>query len=464
MKRVQRALITSSIVLIVGIAAATYTYVAGYQKQGQLESESEREKRLFDFGRIHVARIELKNKHGLIIFERGPHADWRLISPLAWPADQAAVTMLVDHMATIKAEVDVTQEAKPEQLKAYGLDQPQIQLSATLKSGAQHELLVGKKHNFENGYYVSDAKNKRIGIAVATFYDVFTRDLKSFRAKQLIPFPAKQIQELTVFNPKDRVYELKRNEKKWTVNDKPADADYIARLLLVLTRDLRSESFDTDKLDKNNLEEMKAYGLDQPKFRLRLKLKDGKTLEALISAGPDVLNGKGPFLHLLGTKTVISVYENFVHDIDKSPEKFRDRTISKFDHKTVSQIKFRFSDGRRAEITKIKDKWGVVGQSGKAAKPWKIDALLRVFSNLKSDEIVTDKASVVQREQWQLNNPIHEISFWDAQNKSLADVQIGKRSEDTKVFISARGLARVDAIAAERLAGFPASIDALIED
>jgi hypothetical protein len=462
--RIKRALISSTVILIAGLAAVAYTYVEGYQKNAQLESDSEREKRLFGFGRIHASRIELKNKHGLFVFERGLHKTWRINAPVDWAADHAAVSLLVDHMATIKAEVTVTENADAKQLKDYGLDQPVIHLAATLKSGAQHELLVGKKHEFENGYYITDGKKKRIGIATATFYDILSRDLDSFRARTLFPFRSEFIKSVKVQKQAQALYSLIQDQEAWTVDNAAADSDYIARLLLVLTRDLRAESFETDALDKNDKQKMNAFGLDAPRFRLRLSLTDGRSFEALISAGPEELNGRGPFLHLLGTKTVVTIYENFLHDLDKPAEKFRDRSISRFDRDEVTIVKIQFSDGRKAEVEKVKGSWVLGGPARKAVKPWIIDALIMKFSNLRSDKIVSEHASPEQRAKWQLTQPIHEISFWKSGAQVLAEIQIGKRFDDKQVFISAKHLKRVDSIDSDKLAGFPVSAASLLKD
>ena len=456
MKRVQRALLTSSIVLAVGVGAAAYTWFEGYKRTLQEEDNSEKAKRLFSFGRIHLARFELKNKHGMFTFEKDKNKDWRLNSPLSWPADQDTFRQLADQMVAIKAHVDVTQNATEQQLKEYGLDKPSIVISATLKSGEQHELRIGHKHNFENGYYICDEKKKRIGIASAQFEDIFTRDLNSFRAEQIIPYRPEFIKGIEVQNPSQPVYDLKKTGKDWTVNGLPADRDYISRLLLILTRDLKSESFVTDNFDKSNSAQLKKFGFNPHSFKLSVEIEKGPTYRLWLSQAKENLEGRGPFAHILGTKTVISIYENFISDIDKPANKFRDRNISRFDRTKVRKLRISYASGKKAELEKRGDEWLFTSRARLKAKPWRVDALVMKFSHLNSDEIVTDAPTDDEKARWQLVKPVHQITFLDEKDVILGDVQIGKRRDDTHVFITSGDKTRVDAIEAEKLAGFPA--------
>jgi hypothetical protein len=464
MKRLQRALLTSSVVFACGIAMASYTYFEGYQRTIQLEGESEQNKRLFHFGRIHLDRLELKNQHGLFIFERDKNKDWRLISPFSWPAEQDSINALADQMAAITAQVTVTEKATKKQLTEYGLDKPIISLSTTLKTGEQHTLVVGHKHNFENGYYICDEKKERIGIASSHFHDLFTRELKSFRAKQVFPYQSQVIQSVTVKKQEALLYDLTREESGWTVNQVPADSSYISRLLLILTRDLKSESFRTDKFDKANPQQLQDFGFAPPLFEVSVSIKGGQKLSAWISQDKESLNGQGPFLHLLGTQSVIGIYENFLHDIDKPWTKFRDRSISRFERNNVRKLKVVYANGKGSEIEKAEDKWIFKGEPKREAKTWKIDALLMKFSHLNSDEIIADAPSDAELARWQLVQPVHQISFFDEKGLLLGDVKVGKRQDDSHVFITSSGQTRVDVIEAQKLAGIPTSDNSLIED
>ena len=77
MKRVQKALLSSSLVLVIGAGAGAYAWFEGYKKNQKLESQVEQDKRLFSFGRIHLARIELKNEHGLFVFEKNDNFEYK---------------------------------------------------------------------------------------------------------------------------------------------------------------------------------------------------------------------------------------------------------------------------------------------------------------------------------------------------------------------------------------------------
>ena len=238
MKRVQKALLSSSLVLVIGVGAGAYAWFEGYKKNQKLESQAEEDKRLFSFGRIHLSRIELKNEHGLFVFEKNDTHDWQITSPITWPAQQDVVNQLADQMVAIKSHVDVTTDASEQQLEQYGIKTPSVSVAVTRKNGEQHELRVGLKHNFENGYYISDQNQKRIGLAPAHFYDLFTRTLDSFRAKHALPYRSDLITEITIQKHESPKVVLEKVDGAWMVNKQAADLVMMSKLLMILTRDL----------------------------------------------------------------------------------------------------------------------------------------------------------------------------------------------------------------------------------
>ena len=461
MKRVQQALLTSSLVLIVGAGAGTYAWFEGYKKNQELESKAEQDKRLFSFGRIHLSRIELKNEHGLFVFEKSDSHDWVITSPIKWPANQDLVNQLADQMAAIKSHVDVTAEATKQQLEQYGISRPTVSVAVTRKNGEQHELRVGLKHNFENGYYISDQNQKRIGLAPAHFYDLFTRKLDSFRAKHALPYRSDLITKITIQKHDKPKVQLQKENGSWSVNGQPADIVVMSKLLMILTRDLRVETFETDEFDASSHEQHELYGFEPPLFKLDIEVNNKKKIQTWVSQASSTMDGRGPFLHLVGTNSVVRIYENFLSDIDKDASIFRDRSISRFDRDDVHTIELKYSSGKRAKLIKNGDEWVFDGPRAQKAKPWKVDTLVMKFSRLSSDEIVTEAATKDEISRWQLSNPVHQLKFIDVNGQTLGDVHIGKRRDDTHVFIRSGNSDRVDVIALESMAGIPDSDESL---
>jgi|GEM_PF-5861689 len=461
MKRVQKALLSSSLVLVIGAGAGAYAWFEGYKKNQKLESQAEQDKRLFSFGRIHLARIELKNEHGLFVFEKNANHDWIITSPIRWPAHQDVVNQIADQMAAIKSHVDITNDASQEQLQQYGISKPSVSVSVTRKNGEQFELRVGLKHNFENGYYISDQNQKRIGLAPAHFYDLFTRALDSFRAKHALPYRSDLMTRVIIQKHDQPKVTLEKKDKAWFVNEKPADFTIISKFLMILTRDLRVENFVTDNFDVTSKEQRELYGFEPESFKLEVALSDAKTVQTWISQAPETLGERGPFLHVVGTKSVVRIYENFLSDINKDAYIFRDRSISRFERDEVNSIKLRYSTGKRSKLVKKGEDWVFEGPNPKTAKPWRVDTLVMKFSRLSSDEIVTESATKDEISRWQLTNPIHQLTFLDADNQILGDIHIGKRRDDNYVYLRSGNSDRVDVIAIETLAGLPDSDESL---
>ena len=186
--------------------------------------------------------------------------------------------------------------------------------------------------------------------------------------------------------------------------------------------------------------------------------------ERVVSQPSDKLDGRGPFFHTVGTKSVVRIYENFLSDIDKEASVFRDRNVSRFDRDEVSSIKLRYSSGKKAKLVKKGEEWVFDGPRGQKAKPWRVDTLVMKFSRLSSDEIVTEAATDDEISRWQLTTPVHQLTFLDANDKILGDVHVGKRRDDTHVFIRSGNSKRVDVIAISSLAGIPDSDQSLVAE
>ena len=124
--------------LVLVAALGTYLYV---YELPQAEKEGKKDK-LLAVDKDAVTGISLVFPDRQIDLRKDDKG-WRLVKPLAAPADDSAVKGLVTTIAD--AEIQKTIDELPQDLASFGLDKPDPTVTLTLKDGTQTApLAVGK--------------------------------------------------------------------------------------------------------------------------------------------------------------------------------------------------------------------------------------------------------------------------------------------------------------------------------
>lgn len=484
MTRTGRALLMAVVVLTGGGIAAYFAWKERQGAEGRELAEVNR-KRLFDFGRDHVERGELKRGNVVIRFERDP-GGWRLTEPLRGPADAEAIGAMLDHMAGIRIDATVDDDATEAELAEYGLAPAPLSLSLELKSGKKLALYVGEKDPLSGRFFVTDHERKRIGAAAAAFHWALDRDLHAFRSKRIFEISRDAVQRVSVSKGGEQRYLLEKGSDGWTVTADGktlrADSFVVDRFLLLLTRDLKAESFVTDELP-DDPRALAVFGLDPPAFTVTVEGGAGekyvarvggmKTVPAPDGGAAGEHEGEeapkaGPFVSLEGSSTVADVYDAFLEDLDKDLETYRDHTIGSFETEQVAKVLFELPSGERAIVerksgTGEEARWMLTLPQTTAARSWRIEKIVQSFSRLRSDRVYADAPAAAKRREWQLDPPQQRLVFHDASGAVLASVLIGKKADNEHVFITVEGLDRVDVVKEARLALLPKALPDLVE-
>ena len=128
--------------LYVKLAEAPSVYVVAGALEYQLDKDlfQLRDKRLLAFDAEDVMSVHVQ--HGAVRYALEREGErYRLIEPKVWPADAVAVHALLSALASANAKAFVSESATPEQLKAFGLTKPALQVALALKTGAPKRLL-----------------------------------------------------------------------------------------------------------------------------------------------------------------------------------------------------------------------------------------------------------------------------------------------------------------------------------
>ena len=261
--------------------------IAGYQENSLNKSTFDlRDKAIVKIERDKVDAFELTSgATPMQLTKEG--SEWKLVKPIAARADFSAVDGLVGRVETAQMKSIVTSDAKPEELKKYGLDKPAV--TVTIGQGSARAVVAIGGASGEDAVYVRDMSKPLVVTVEKSLADDLKKNVDDFRRKDAFEFRAFNATsiELTRGDQKVSFERVKAKDANATdswkrVNPSAADSDKSkVESLLAGLADIRATSF-TDSLAKT--------GLDKPAMTVLVKFDEGKKEERVSfgKSGSDV--------------------------------------------------------------------------------------------------------------------------------------------------------------------------------
>jgi hypothetical protein len=216
-----------------------------------------REKRVLDFDREAVKRVEASWSDGRVVLERGD-AGWTVVQPVEGPADEEVVDGLLSDLSFLRAS-GFADDPPPDE--ETGLDRPAfaVRLSgpASGKGGEALDvaLAIGSR---------SDESSRLARAARTTLYRIsedrledFPTDVAAYRFKQLAAFEASDARRLDILfhsvGGESVAITAERSEFGWTSWPESFQPGKVAALLGALAnlraRDIAAESMGPEELE-----------------------------------------------------------------------------------------------------------------------------------------------------------------------------------------------------------------------
>ena len=125
-------------------------------KDSTTDTKPEAQQReILKFDNQQVSTFEIAKGDQRLTTQRDDQGNWTL-QPSGQPGDRVRITSVLFRLSSLSAQRRVADEAS--NLADYGLDQPSLTTSVTLKDGTVHQLLFGAKAPGEtSGTYVKTA-------------------------------------------------------------------------------------------------------------------------------------------------------------------------------------------------------------------------------------------------------------------------------------------------------------------
>ena len=200
-----------------------------------------------------IRRIEVARRDGeKTVIEKDASGAWKMTSPVSYPVDKITVQSFVAAAASVVSDKVV--EDKTADPGQYGLKQPPLTLTLTLKDGKSKSLRVGDEAPAGSASYASAEGDPHVYTVASYTKESFNKTAADLRDKRMLTFDTEKLARVTLAAKKTETEFGKNAQGEWQIlKPKPYRADVFT--VDDLTRRLEDVKLDAtlsaDDLKKN---------------------------------------------------------------------------------------------------------------------------------------------------------------------------------------------------------------------
>ena len=362
---------------------------------------------------------------------KGDNGEWQLIDPITAYADESRVSEMLGDLLNkrIKRTMDVTN------LSQFALDVPNIQIDLwTDSANPSKSFLIGSKTVNYSVYAKEDSESHIFLIESSALQDL-TKSPADLRTRNALKFDPEAVTEvmLTVAGT-DEIRCLKEGEAEWKMAapiSVKADAKEIRSILAAL------HLLKVAEFTKDGTTDLTEYGLENPRIRVSLELRDGS--QALL-VGSDIPDTAHVYVKPGALESVYAVNREILSALDKSVFDLRDKRVIDFQRTATKRFEIQRRGEAKIVCTKdLKGVWQIEEPVALNADAEVVDDLLFGIDSLKAVEFVAEQPTRLKR--YGLDDPSMRVSFFTP-DEQPAVLLLGHMQGD-KVYAKAGNAKRV---------------------
>ncbi len=329
-----------------------------------------RSKDVLDIDPNAIDRVVLTYGSGEIIECAKSGADWRVVRPVADKGDNEKIIQLIYNLNALVVNKENFITDDPKNIPAFGLENPQIIVTAYQKGAAQSVLLG---HMRDDKVYAKRQDGNAVFFLKEMTVGLFKKSPNEFRAKKITG----ALDPLYVTNAeiktKDQTIKIEKTVQYDYMITEPvrvlADRDAFKGFLDVI-RQMEIQNFvDDDPKD------LSAYGLDTPAAEITISIKDKDPVK--IQVGNKDKRGALCYVRRTGEKPVFSVKAGDFYDAaTKGYLAFRDRLMLEFNRDKAKKL-----------VVERKDRRFVANWMPGASEKWMLEEPVKIDTD---DELVNN--------------------------------------------------------------------------
>jgi len=392
-----------------------------------------RDKKIIDAEKSDITMLDVVRADTAITLEKDDDT-WYIRKPVEARADDDAMDTLLDKIASAEVQEFVIEQ--PGDLAEYGLDDPQVRLTAyTGDERAGQTLLIGSKNEDETGVYAKRDIAENIVLMKQEFLDEIPETVNDVRNRKLILATAHDLDKFEYSTSKGSfTFELD-DEGTWYI-EKPrrVKADTLA------LNDLFRE-FDDIEVAEFLAETKPEYGFDTPRARLAMWYKPaGETpsaeVEKKAAAEPVtvVIGAENPddteLAYALNEEAVpvaVKFGKDELDALEKTFFDFRDKVLVSFSKDETQRMDVAYLDDK-VSVALTNDKWSVVEPTDvKLRDQGIVDRLTWAIDYLKMAKIIGTETPE-DTGQYGLDEPMASFTVHLKDGETIGPFRIGDES------------------------------------
>lgn len=251
------------------------------------------------------------------------------------------------------------------------------------------------------------------------------REQKKAEGKKLVVLDKDAVEEITLTYP-DRAVTLKKTDAgKWRITqpvESDADESTVNNLITAVVDAEVKRTLDEVPQD------LTVYGLNAPVLRMKLTLKDGKSLP-LVSLGKDTPVGFSVYAQKEGEQKILLVPQTLRLGLTKEVKDLRDRTILAFADDEVKKIEIRAADNEIV-LNKADGNWMLEKPTSAKADDAEVRTFLANLRSIRAQDFLEDP--ILEPQEFGLAPPQLAVTLTLGGDNTQKTILLGNEKSDDK--------------------------------
>jgi len=380
-----------------------------------------RDKTLLAFLTTDVKKLTLKYPAQSVVAEREGDGWVLKAGDKSLPADSSAIDAMLSTLSGAKIDQFVADDAKD--LKAYGLDEPRIEVILSMGKEGERGLLVGattydepdSMEGMDNPHqetseklYVMRRGDDEVLQVAGNLYDSLLKNQQDLRDKNVLDVSPDEVTRLS-YTVAGKTVQLEKQPSKtegepaaWQMLQPEKLSGDSKKIKNVLdTIDLLSA---TGFIDDATAADDPKYGFDQPQATVEVTQGD-KALPKLLF-GKTRADGASVYVKRDGQPTVYEVRASVLDDLSTNPNRLRDLLAADIDRTLIDRIELRQKNGDLVVLQASGDnQWKIEKPEPKDADSGRVASLLTTLDDLRGDELMAENVKDADLARYGLDKP-----------------------------------------------------------
>jgi hypothetical protein len=282
--------ITATLALVLAVVVAYIFLVDRPQAR-----RAEEAKRLIQVAPKDVTRITLVSSKGAVDLARRDATHWELTNPIHVPAGSFAVSNMLDAVTGVIPQHSLGSAGN---LKEYGLDKPQAQITLTSAKG-QTTLEIGNASPVGSASYARVLPGGGLYQIDTSTKEALSKSASELRQRTVADFANADVQKVRIASPAGTLVLARVASDRWKFEGPhawPADDFKVTDLFFPLTTN-EAKAF------HDGVTDLSSYNLDHPVVTVDLTLRDRPEPVRILLAQ----RGKVTYATVAGTQTVMEL-------------------------------------------------------------------------------------------------------------------------------------------------------------